>query len=511
MKNVLFITADQWRGDCLSAMNHPHVQTPNLDQLAQDGVLFENHYTQTTPCGPARASLYTGMYLQNHRSVNNGTPLDARHTNFALEARKLGYNPALFGYTDVTPDPRTLPPGDPALRTYEGILPGLHPELFLDGEELRWRAFLQEKGYEIPRDPLALHGSVAHFPGAAQRGPTFAPPCYKAEHSLTAFLTDELIKYIGLRQEQPWFVHASYLRPHPPWSASAPYHEMYDPHELALPVKAETRQKEAAQHPWLACFLEHGQTLHSALWHGQNPKIPLTAEAIQQVRATYYGLISEVDSHIGRLVGFLKKSGLYDQTLIVFTTDHGEQLGDHWMFGKWGYFDQAFHIPLIIRDPEAQDSPTRRVQAFSEAVDVMPTLLDWLGLEIPLQCDGQSLLPYCKGSQPKNERTEAHWEYDFRNLRNPIFQQALGLRSHECVLNVIRDHRYKYVHFAALPSLLFDLQADPSELQNFAGDPSHTSVLLEYAQKLLNWRMGHDEQVLSNVWVGKEGAVSGKK
>ena len=97
--NVLFIIADQWRGDCLSSVDHPCLQTPNLDRLAADGVLFGRHFAQATPCGPSRASLYTGMYLQNHRSVNNGTPLDARHSNIALEARKAGYDPALFGYT----------------------------------------------------------------------------------------------------------------------------------------------------------------------------------------------------------------------------------------------------------------------------------------------------------------------------------------------------------------------------------------------------------------------------
>lgn len=104
--NVLFITIDQWRGDCLSAAGHPVLRTPIFDQLAADGVLFTKHYTQASPCGPARASLYTGMYLQNHRSGRNGMPLDARHTNLALEARKAGYEPVLFGYTDTSPDPR---------------------------------------------------------------------------------------------------------------------------------------------------------------------------------------------------------------------------------------------------------------------------------------------------------------------------------------------------------------------------------------------------------------------
>ncbi len=104
--NVLFITADQWRGDCLSALGHPMVRTPNLDALAADGVLFDRHYANAAPCGPSRASLHTGMYLQNHRSGTNGTPLDARHTNWALEAATLGYDPVLFGYTDTSRDPR---------------------------------------------------------------------------------------------------------------------------------------------------------------------------------------------------------------------------------------------------------------------------------------------------------------------------------------------------------------------------------------------------------------------
>ena len=125
--NVLFICADQWRGDCISALGHPNVKTPNLDALAADGVLFTSHFGQCTPCGPSRTSLLTGLYLMNHRSGRNGTPLDARHTNVALEARKAGYRPALFGYTDTSQDPREEDPESPWLRTYEGPLPGIRP------------------------------------------------------------------------------------------------------------------------------------------------------------------------------------------------------------------------------------------------------------------------------------------------------------------------------------------------------------------------------------------------
>jgi arylsulfatase A-like enzyme len=123
--NVLFVTLDQFRADCLSAAGHPIVRTPNLDSLAAEGVRFARHYSQATPCGPGRASLYTGMYQLNHRVVGNGTPLDARFDTVALAARRVGYEPALFGYTDQTVDPRQAAgPDDPRLTTYNGILPG---------------------------------------------------------------------------------------------------------------------------------------------------------------------------------------------------------------------------------------------------------------------------------------------------------------------------------------------------------------------------------------------------
>ena len=111
-RNVLLISADQWRGDCLGSVGHPLVRTPNLDALARDGVLFRNHFTQCTPCGPARTSLLTGLYMMTHRSVRNGTPLDNRHSNVASEARKAGFDPVLFGYTDTARDPRSVPVGD---------------------------------------------------------------------------------------------------------------------------------------------------------------------------------------------------------------------------------------------------------------------------------------------------------------------------------------------------------------------------------------------------------------
>src|SRR5690606_15581494 len=201
---------------------------------------------------------------------------------------------------------------------------------------------------------------------------------------------------------------------------------------------------------------------------------------LRQTRATYYGMIAQVDDEIGRLLAYLDETGEAKETLVIFTCDHAEMLGDHWLWGKDGFFDGAFHIPLIIRDPrpEADAGRGRTVESFTEAVDVMPTILEWLGLEPPRQCDGESLLPFLRGETPAGWRTEAHWEYDFRDVVGQVPEQALGLTSDQCTLNVLRGERYKYVHFTALPPLLFDLQRDPHETVNLAEDPAYAGVAL---------------------------------
>jgi len=506
---VLFITADQWRGECLSAHGHPQVRTPNLDRLAADGVAFGNHYTQSCPCGPARTSLLTGLYPMNHRSVLNGTPLDDRHTNLALEARKAGYDPLLFGYTDTSLDPRSRAPGDPMLCSYQGVMPGFSVGCELNDERTdEWRAYLRARGYELPQDPFAVFLPVSGYPDAAQRGHSYPPPLYRAEDSDTAFLANRVLDYLSARREEQWFVHAVFLRPHPPLFAPEPYNALYHPDDMAAPVRAPTREEEERQHPLLAYWLERQRDPGYYMGHAHNMQ-DLPEHEIRQIRATYYGLMSEVDHHVGRLVDYLKASGEYDETLIVFTADHGEMLGDHWLFNKGGYFDQSYHVPLIIRDPRATANDSRGdvVERFTEAVDIMPTVLDWLGLEVPQACDGESLAPFLRGELPSRWRGTVHWEYDFRDPEQQQPERALGISSDQCTLNVIRDQHYKYVHFGALPPLLFDLNNDPMEFRNLAAEPTHHAVTLEYAQRLLSWRMTHAERVLCNTLLTPAGIV----
>jgi arylsulfatase A-like enzyme len=514
-RKILLISADQWRAECLSAIDHPVVKTPNLDALAKDGVLFKRHYTVCAPCGPSRTSLLTGMYLMNHRSGRNGTPLDARHSNLALEARKAGFDPTLFGYTDTSHDPRTRPLDDPQLKTYEGVMPGFTVGMQLPDHMAPWIADLKAKGYPITgRDDVYRPRMDVELP--AGRGHNFRPTIFSADDSETTFMADTVLKWLSVRQHEDWFVHCVFLRPHPPVIAPEPYHAMYDPADVALPQRKASPAEEAAQHPHLKLWIDLLAKGKMYDEHNVNNFVTMDEINLRQMRATYYAMITQVDDQIGRLIAHLKSTGEYDQTLIIFTCDHAEMGGDHYTWGKETYFEQSFHIPLIIRDPRKSADSARghHVDKFTESVDIVPTILDWLGRDIPAQCDGHSLLPFLQGQSPLNWRDAVHYEVDFRytpNLPRLDAEVTLGLSPDDCYFTVIRDENFKYVHFANLPPLLFDMRTDPFEMHNLAERPEHTATMLRYAQKMLSWRMRHADRTLANFHLSEEGVFDGRR
>ena len=504
--NILLVTADQWRADCVGASGHPIVRTPAIDRLAADGVWFAAHYASSAPCGPSRASLLTGLYPHNHRAILNGTPLDARHTNIALETRKAGYRPVLFGYTDSTPDPRELAPDDPALRSYEGVLRGFDVGALLVHDSRPWLSHLEELGYDVPGPGYAIYRPDPAFELPPGRSGTFAPAVFDPAHSETAWLTDQVLDHLRHRDDAPFFLHVSFLRPHPPFIAPRGYHDMYHPDAVPAPRRAGDPAQEAAQHPYLAHALA---TVDQSMFFagGRGPACDMDDAALRQLRATYYGLISEVDTHIGRLLDELRARGLYDDTLIVLTSDHGEQLGDHHLLGKLGYFDESFHIPLIVKPAGAFGGRGGATSQFTEAVDIMPTVLEAAGLSSPDQCDGRSLLPFLHGETPSGWRDAAHWEFDFRDPQAGTAERALGLPPDRCNLTVRRGRRYKYVHFNGLPPLLFDLERDPEELNDLSGDPGHAAALLDAARGMLDWRMTHEYGALHNMLATPAGMI----
>lgn len=489
--NILLITVDQWRGDLLGAARHPFVRTPNLDALARESTRFARHFCQAFPCGPARASLVTGLYAHKHRSIGNGVPLDARHPTLFTELRRAGYRPTLFGYTDTTLDPRGKAERDPDNGDYENVCPGMAVDTLLTERATPWLADLKRKGYAIP-DPDA--GREAIFDQRA-----FGEPAvFDREDSETAFLTDRFLAWLGVAGAAPFCAHLSFIAPHPPFAAAAPYHALIDPADVAMPIRGRSPETEAEHSPLVGALFEVMDARSFA------PGLAGLSKAadettIRKVRAIYAGLAHEVDHHLGRVFGALRDSGRWQDTLIVFTADHGEQLFDHWMLGKAGYFDQSAHIPLIIRDPGEASNGGRgqAVTPFTESIDLMPTILARVGLAPPRNVDGRSLLPFCAGQTPPDWRDEVHWSFDFRNIHSKRMERALGLPSDWCNLQVVRTERLKYVHFAGLPPVLFDLQDDPHELRNCTYDPVAQALRIEGLERLLTWRQRTEERTLT--------------
>lgn len=500
--NVLLITIDQLRADCLGVAGHPVVSTPNLDELARSGVRFANHYSNCAPCAPARASLLTGLWQSNHRVTNNGAPLADDLPMLPRLMRNEGYDPVLFGYTDTAIDPGTLDPDDPRRTGWELPMPGFRAELLLDDCIEEWVEWLDELGYVVPEGGGMNNRQIyepADVPIPQDRGATWRPTRYAAEHSEAAFLTGRALTWLAEaeRSEEPWFAHLSYLRPHPPYIAPEPYNDMFDPVDVPAPIRAETLAEEAALHP----FLQAALTL-----------VPSPPDELdqRQLRATYYGMIAEVDAQLGRLLEGLDELGLTEDTIIVVTADHGEQLGDHWLVEKLGFFDQSYRIPLIISAPRYVTDPGRVVESFTENVDVTPTLLDLVGAPSPTMSDGSSLRPLMEDHRASEDwwRGAVHYEYDFREPTSGVVETLLGLRQDQCVISVIRDHHGKYVHFAGgLPPLFFDLDEDPDELVNRADDPAYAATVLGYAQRLLSMGIEHADPRLANTRATPSGTI----
>lgn len=470
--NVLFITLDQLRGDCLSAAGHPLVRTPNLDRLAAEGVRFARHYSQAAPCGPGRACLYTGTYQFNNRVVANGTPLDDRFDNLARAARRAGYTPTLFGYTDQGIDPRRASgPGDPRLSTYEGVLPGFDVGLDLTESHIPWLAWLESLGYSLPGWADPVLESEGERP---------------AEHGVSAFLTNHLIDWLE-RQDGPWFGHASYFRPHPPFAAAGHWSRAYSPDEVALPIPPADER-----HP-----------LHEGLLQHKITSMPNDERIVRHVTAQYYGMISAVDAEIGRLCDTLRRLGQWDDTFIVLTSDHGEYLGNHGLVQKGGYFEDSYHVPCIVRDPRADRPRGLMVEQFTENVDLFPTLCEVMGIEVPAQCDGLPLTPFLQGSEPPWWRDAAHWEFDWRDVFLPDMPATwpwdrLLEQQHVAVL---RDTTAAYVQFGDGSWRCFDLASDPT----WRTETSNPTTVLPRAQEMLRWRSNHTERTMTGMLLRKGG------
>ncbi len=506
-QNVLFIIIDQLRADCVTGALADYVELPNLRTFMRDAVTFERHFSVVNPCGPSRASILTGQYSMNHRSVRNGTPL--RHDTPTLpgEMRKAGYLPMLFGYTDTSADPRVHHPNDPAMHTYEYPMAGFHEMVEMRMEmSFPWRSHLLNHGYRFEH-----YWQVYRPKSPTGDAPKLNDPAmYKAEHSDTAFLTDQFLAAMPAYADNSWFAHLTYIRPHPPLVAPAPYNDMYKPKDLPLPTRHAHAEDDAAVHPF---FGPAQNTATAKDFIVGFPDLDPTDETIQTLRAVYLGLASEVDHHIGRVVQFLKDSGQYDDTMIIITADHGDMLGDHHMWGKFSVYDAAYHTPLIIRIPENGGHAGAHVSAPTESIDLTPTILDWVGKDIPNAMDGTSLLPLLTGTVPDTWRRYSFSELDFADPSAPtLWERELGTNPSTSNLSILRDDRFTLVEFAdeTLTPMLFDHHG-AGEMVNVASDPKFAPDLARLTRAVLRHRMQNMDHTLSMEMITTSGPQSYKR
>ena len=265
--------------------------------------------------------------------------------------------------------------------------------------------------------------------------------------------------------------------------AAGHYATMYDPADCPAPLPMPPADERHHLH----------DTLLGVKW----VTAPTDPADIAFMRAQYYGMISEVDAHLGRICEALRARGEWDNTLIIITADHGEQLGDQGLQQKCGWFESSYHILGIIRDPSSPQGHGTVVEDFTENVDIMPTLCEAIGVPVPVQCDGVPLTQLLRGERPKRWRTAAHYEWDWRDIFIPagVPEPSWDRRLERLNLAVVRTDTHAYVQFGNGEWLCYDLAADPTWLTTVT-DPA---VVLPLAQQMLVWRQQHLDRQLTGM------------
>jgi arylsulfatase A-like enzyme len=512
-KNILFIMCDQLRWDYLSCYGHPHLKTPHIDALAARGMRFTRAYVQSPICGASRMSTYTGRYVQSHGAAWNGFPLKVGEMTLGDYLRPLGMRTALVGKTHMEADVEGMqrlgidPASIIGVRVTEcGFEPyerddGLHG-IGPDGTRFsprppRYNAYLNEKGYAGDNPWHDWANAAAGAGNALASGWAMRharkPARVREEDSETPYMTRRGIEFMREAGDTPWCLHLSYIKPHWPYIAPAPYNDMYGAKDVIPAVRLAAERRDP--HPVYRAFMEHRVS-----------KTFSRDEVRDEVIPVYMGLIKQIDDQMGVLFRWMEEHRLLDNTMIVFTSDHGDYLGDHWLGDKDFFHDASVKIPLIIYDPSPAADKARgnACDALVESIDLAPTFLAVAGGDPAQQShrlEGRSLLPLLHGETPAQWRPFAVSEYDYGMM--PASAE-LGVAPRDARLFMIADKRWKLVHAIGFRPMLFDMQSDPDELRDLGADPAHAEICERLSAALAQWglrvsqRTTRSEQQINN-------------
>lgn len=481
--NILLITSDQQHWDTIGAFN-AEISTPNLDRLAREGTTFTRAYCPNPTCTPTRASIVTGMYPSQHGAWTLGTKLLEDRRTLGEDFSANGYATALVGKAHFQPLRGTEE--YPSLESYP-ILQDLEfwrkfdaPFYGFDHVELarnhtneahvgqHYALWLEEKGCAEWRDYfLAPTGTMD--PAIQHRWPIPEKFHYNA---WIAERSEKLLEYYR-EEEKPFFLWSSFFDPHPDYLVPEPWDTMYDPDKLTVPGVSDGEHDRNPPHfgktqepdPDFGYLRETGRAIHGYQSH------LLPEGERKQLVATYYGMISLMDKYIGRILDKLDESGLSDNTIVVFTTDHGHFFGQHGLQYKGGFhYEDLIKLPMIVRYP-GRVPAGRRNDAIQSLVDLAPTFLSMSGLRIPDAMTGVDQSGVWLG---RESEARDHAIVEFRHEPTTIHQKTYVDRRHKIT-----------IYYRQTYGELFDLETDPGELRNLWDDPEHaglrSELLLRYA------------------------------
>jgi arylsulfatase A-like enzyme len=484
--NILWIMADQLRYDCVGANGNRIIKTPNLDRLAQQSANFSHVFVQAPVCVPSRASFFTGRYPHSHRNRVNYTPLAASEVLLPARLHSAGYRTALVGKTHLY---HHYPPTADEARQTGFELVDLHDGVYFTDA---WSAYAQWRQAHDPLHDIPYRQLAMRVPKLRAGLPADANPNRAAideqytDTTWTGLRTRQRLKELAAG-DQPFFLFCSFYKPHGPYEVPVPFDSMYNDVEIPLP-EAETAET-IGRLPL---------PVQKLILRGKKPEYAMDRRQLEWLYRSYYGTVSHVDREVGLVLNTLNELGLWENTILVFTSDHGDQLLEHGLLGKNVFFEASIHVPLMIRCPGRMQPG--QYDALVEAIDVLPTLFELVGLPEPDNCQGRSLVALCSGSDRTGPERDAVFSENIipevitSGGMDFTFEKGKGVKG---ILHpdakMVRTRRWKYNYYPTGYEELYDLENDPGERYNLAADPMHKPILDGLKQRLLNWLITADE------------------
>lgn len=435
-RNILFIMTDQHNAHTLGCYGSREVKTPNMDRLAREGALFESAFCQTGQCCPSRYSIWTGLYARTHGLYSNRQLENVEEDTIGDIFKRQGYKTATIGKHHMNMD---------AVPDQHGF------DVVIDLPE--YQAFMEVEGTTAQDRQGDFLPDVVH-PGRSPVGPCRADN----DHHRSGYWASQAINFLRENKEQPFCLWLSFYGPHT-ITPSEPWASMYDPDSVKLPPNHEYDYDYDTP----------------GLKNTQDKSGTFGKDLHRKTLAYYYGLISQIDYNIGRVLEELDRLGLADNTAVVYTADHGEMMSEHgaWTKGLQGY-DATVRVPLILRSPGVIPPGVRR-RDLACSIDLLPTLLELTDQPIPQNVQGASLVAPAKG-QPEE------W-------RDTIFSEIGESLENQTVIT--RTANAKYVLYRrdgkVVYEQLFDLEKDPWEMRNEIANSNYRRVLIDMRQKLTRW------------------------